>query len=280
MAREWWLNPELFGQDDVVSAYDDLCLWAAPFGLSLLERVKLVGVEKGLDIGCGTGFPLIELAERLGPNAQMVGLDPWQAGLRRTDAKIKTRGVSNVQTVLAKAESIPFGDCSFDIVVSNNGLNNVASVNDSLRECYRVLKGGGQMVMTANLPESMRLFYDVFESVLADFGLGQCIEKMNSHIEAKRKPSAYWVKELSSVGFADIRPIEHCFVMRFANGTALFSHWFIRAAFVQSWANVVAEEDINRVLTEIETRLNAAREEVRLMIPFVCIEATKPRVGR
>jgi ubiquinone/menaquinone biosynthesis C-methylase UbiE len=30
-----------------------------------------------LDVGCGTGFPLLELAERLGPDARLHGVDPW-----------------------------------------------------------------------------------------------------------------------------------------------------------------------------------------------------------
>ena len=58
-------NPD-FNSPQVIAAYDELPLWSAMFGLLLLEEVPLANVTNALDVGCGTGFPLIELAERLG----------------------------------------------------------------------------------------------------------------------------------------------------------------------------------------------------------------------
>ena len=52
---------------EIIATYDELPLWSAMFGLLLLEHVPLENVHLALDVGCGTGFPLIELAERLGP---------------------------------------------------------------------------------------------------------------------------------------------------------------------------------------------------------------------
>ena len=54
----------------VVSAYDELPLWSAMAGLLLLEHVPLRPDMVVLDIGCGTGFPALELAERLGRGAK------------------------------------------------------------------------------------------------------------------------------------------------------------------------------------------------------------------
>ena len=72
-----------FSSEAMVAAYDELPLWSAMFGLLLLEHVPLANVRHALDVGCGTGFPLIELAERLGPGAIVHGIDPWKAGLAR-----------------------------------------------------------------------------------------------------------------------------------------------------------------------------------------------------
>ena len=47
---------------DFVSVYDELPLWSAPFGMTLLETIKLKENAKVLDVGCGTGFPLLEIA--------------------------------------------------------------------------------------------------------------------------------------------------------------------------------------------------------------------------
>jgi arsenite methyltransferase len=47
---------------DVVAAYDELPLWSATFGLLLFRHVPMQLGMKVLDVGCGTGFPLLELA--------------------------------------------------------------------------------------------------------------------------------------------------------------------------------------------------------------------------
>src|ERR1041385_3818774 len=85
-----------FSSARVIAAYDELPLWSAMFGLLLLEEVPLARVKMALDVGCGTGFPLIELAERLGSGTQVHGLDPWAAGLKRAAEKIAWRETRNV----------------------------------------------------------------------------------------------------------------------------------------------------------------------------------------
>ena len=76
---------------NIVGTYDELPLWSAMFGLLLLDHVPLKDVRLALDVGCGTGFPLIELAERLGPTGHVHGIDPWSAALGRAREKIALR---------------------------------------------------------------------------------------------------------------------------------------------------------------------------------------------
>lgn len=47
-----------------MSGYDELPFWSAPFGISLLETVRLRPGMNVLDIGSGSGFPMLELADR------------------------------------------------------------------------------------------------------------------------------------------------------------------------------------------------------------------------
>jgi SAM-dependent methyltransferase len=72
---------------EFAAAIDELPLWSAPFGMRLLEAVPLDPGAAVLDVGCGTGFPLLELAHRLGPRARLVGLDPWAAVLGRAGSR-------------------------------------------------------------------------------------------------------------------------------------------------------------------------------------------------
>jgi arsenite methyltransferase len=74
----------------VIAAYDELPLLAM-FGLLLLDEVPLTRVKVALDIGCGTGFPLIELAEQLGLGTHVHGVDRWSAAMTRAAEKISSR---------------------------------------------------------------------------------------------------------------------------------------------------------------------------------------------
>lgn len=123
---------------DVVSSIDDLPLWSAPFGLKLLDVVDMRPGQRVLDVGCGTGFPLVDLSQRLGPTCTVVGIDPWTEGLDRVRFKLRTWGIDNVELVDGVAESMPFDDASFDLVVANNGTNNVDDEPRAFGEIARV----------------------------------------------------------------------------------------------------------------------------------------------
>ena len=109
---------------EVVSAYDELPLWSAMFGLLLLAHLPLRRHTTVLDVGHGTGFPAIELAERLGSTCRVHGIDRWGMALNRARHKAQVRGVENVRLWQGDAAAMPFRDGEFDLVVSNLGINN------------------------------------------------------------------------------------------------------------------------------------------------------------
>ena len=106
---------------ELISVIDELPLWSAPFGLKLLDLVEIKTNFKALDVGCGLGFPLIEMAQRLGETSTLFGLDPWQEALNRVNLKIKAYSIKNVEVLLGKAENMPFENQAFDLLLSNNG---------------------------------------------------------------------------------------------------------------------------------------------------------------
>ena len=85
-------------RDEHVALFDELPLWSALAGQLLLEHVPL-DARRVLDVGCGAGFPLFELAERLGEGARVVGVDPWAAALRRAGAKRSAWPVANAHII-------------------------------------------------------------------------------------------------------------------------------------------------------------------------------------
>jgi len=118
---------------DVVSLCDELPLWSAPFGLKLLAAVRYRKNITVLDIGPGTGFPLLEIAMRLGPHGKLFGIDPWTGALERTRSKLARYGISNVQLIEGHAEDIPLADKSIDLIVQCGALSAIpTSVTNSM----------------------------------------------------------------------------------------------------------------------------------------------------
>ena len=81
--------------------YDETSFWSARFGALLLYHLDLRRGIRGLDVGCGTGFALIELAQLHGPAARFTGIDVWSAALARARLKARLHGLDNVAIVEA-----------------------------------------------------------------------------------------------------------------------------------------------------------------------------------
>lgn len=256
-----------FSSPQILAAYDELPLWSAMFGLLLLEEVPLANVGHALDVGCGTGFPLIELAERLGATADVHGIDPWTAGLERARQKIATRATPNVTIHEGSATSMPFASGHFDLIVSNLGVNNFDDRAGAMRECRRVARDGATIALTTNLQGHMREFYDAFAEAVADDA--EALRRLEAHI-AHRATIPGVEQLLQEHGFEVRRVVEREGVMRFANGDALLNHHFIKLGFLDAWKEVAADH-----APEIFTRLlERLKGEVRLTIPMAYIEAS------
>ena len=248
-----------------VDAYDELPLWSAAFGLLLLEHVPLRANVTALDVGCGTGFPLLELAQRLGPGSVVHAIDPWGVALLRANRKRRQWNIGNARVHLADAAAMPFRDASFDLVVSNLGVNNFADAAAALAECRRVLRAGGTLALTTNVVGHMREMYEVFASVVDD------LSALTRHIEHRATVDKLR-RMLGDAGFSVQRIVEHEFKMRYASGSALLQHAFIQFGFLPGWESVVAESDRPRVFSQLEGKLNE-RGPLTLTIPAVYVEA-------
>jgi ubiquinone/menaquinone biosynthesis C-methylase UbiE len=269
-------NP--FDPGDVITGFDELPFWSAPFGLKLLEAVEYKPDITALDIGFGSGFPLTELAMRLGSRSIVYGIDPWKELVERARVKIGCYGIFNIRIIEGVAESIPLSNHSVDLITSNNGINNVRDIDKVLSECARILKPGGQFLQTMNLEQSMFEFYGEMEHVLEKTGLHKEIEQMHEHIAHKR-PAIEKIKSwLQKDGFI-IKELEYDqFNYRFADGTAMLNHYFIRLAFMDSWKALLPTDKADEIFNQIEQGLNEYARKyggLKLSIPFALIKATK-----
>lgn len=273
------IKPVIDPNDDcTASCCDDTPQWSAPFGARLLELVEYRRGITVLDIGTGTGYPLLELAMRLGPTCRVYGVDPWAAALARARLKAEVCGIDTVTLIRGAAEALPFADASIDLMVSNNGLNNIADMSAALRECARVARKGCRFVMTMNLEGSMVEFYDVYRESLRAHGMSELLPAIEEHIRAKRPGTARVEELFRECGFSPGRTVADSFVWRFADGTAMFGHFLIRLAFLDAWKACVPAGARDRIFADIEARINAESGDGKgfaLTVPFVAMEFIK-----
>jgi ubiquinone/menaquinone biosynthesis C-methylase UbiE len=267
-----------FDPDKLIDMFDELPFWSASFGLKLLDNINYKKNISALDIGFGSGFPLTEIAVRLGESCTIYGIDPWKEAIGRTKRKLDYYGIDNVSLIEGVAEEIPLENNSVDLITSNNGINNVSDIKQVISECARIIKQDGQFIQTMNLDKSMFEFYNVMENVLAGRKLYKEIDNMYSHIAGKRPPVDAFTEIMQKEDFI-IKSIGYDqFNYKFADGTALLNHYFIRLAFMDSWITLLPQDRTKEIFIDIETELNKQAEifgGIKLSIPYVMIDAVK-----
>lgn len=259
--------------------YDELPLWSAPFGLALLDRVPLPSPGTILDVGAGTGFLTIELAERCGSNTTVIAVDPWPSGMERLKRKIEQRGLTNIRLLEQDAARLDLPEGSVDLIVSNLGINNFEDPAAVLRACFRVSRPGAQLLLTTNPAGHMVEFYNVYRSVLIELGQEDRLSLLEEHI-AHRGTLASISALLESERFQILEVIQSSFRLRFASGSALLRHYFIRLGFIQAWKSIAALDRVLDTFALLEHRLNElaiTHGELALTVPVLCVLAIKPQ---
>lgn len=258
--------------------HDELPLWSAPFGLLLLDRVPILPCGTYLDVGAGTGFVTLELAQRCGVRSTIVAVDPWEAAIRRLRRKVAHLGVTHVELLERDASSTGLPDESIDVIVSNLGINNFENAAAVLGECYRVARRDAALLLTTNLKGHMAELYDAFRESLIEIGREDRIAALDAH-EAHRGSVESVGAILESAGFEVLDVAGETFRMRFANASALLWHHLMRLGFIPPLRTVASEESLQQTFETLERRLDAiaaACGEIVLTIPVACFEARKP----
>jgi SAM-dependent methyltransferase len=113
---------------------------ANPFSLGALKPG-----ERVLDLGCGAGTDTLVAAQMVGSEASVTGIDMTPEMLAKARASAAEMGATNVEFVAGEAESLPFPDESFDVVISNGVIDLIPDKDAVFSQIYRVLKPGGRI---------------------------------------------------------------------------------------------------------------------------------------
>ena len=133
------------GHDFLLPLYDPvlrLLMRERALRTRFLDLAAIQPGQRVLDLGCGTATLLLLLKERC-PSAEVVGVDGDPKVLAFARAKAEKQGVA-IRFDEALATQLPYGDASFDRVLSSLMLHHLTRDEklQALREARRVLAPG------------------------------------------------------------------------------------------------------------------------------------------
>lgn len=112
-----------------------------------MKKMRLRRGDHCLDVATGTGDWAIAMAQTVGMEGRVTGIDFCQEMLDVAEPKLSRFHVANfTNLLLGNAMAMPFADDSFDVATIGFALRNVPDVAQVLREMTRVVKPGGMVV--------------------------------------------------------------------------------------------------------------------------------------
>jgi len=113
-----------------------------------INHAKPQSGETCVDLGSGRGNDVIRLAEEVGENGFVFGIDISEGMIAKANATLEKFEVQNARILKAELESLPLRDNSIHLVISNCTINHASDKPTVWGEVYRILKSGGRFVVS------------------------------------------------------------------------------------------------------------------------------------
>jgi ubiquinone/menaquinone biosynthesis C-methylase UbiE len=178
---------------DTAANYLSSSVHANGIDLDRLEALtRRLQATRALDLGCGAGHAGFALAR--GGVASLIAYDVSQQMLNVVEREALARGHPQIATRRGAADQLPFGDASFDLIVTRYSAHHWPSVPAAVAEVVRVLRAGGTLVVIDVIAP---------ESALLDSTL-QTLELLRDMSHVRNYRASEWRSMLSVPGLTHV----------------------------------------------------------------------------
>jgi ubiquinone/menaquinone biosynthesis C-methylase UbiE len=245
--------------------------WRDRFDTLVNESVKLPKEGRVLDVNSGTGAHAIEIAELMKGKGEVIGVDPSAERVEIARAKAQVRKVDSVEFHQSIAETLPFDDDQFDLVIGDASMLGADEIEDVLEEMIRVAQPDARVVLKMTTRGSFDEFFSIYWESLLGAGLNEEVWK---HLEAmiNERMTVSDAEQMSRR--AGLRRVE-TFISKeefdYETGSDFLESPLIEDVFLDDWIAIVPEEK----RAEVRGRILEVIERERHDAPFdVSIKAT------
>ena len=155
----------------------------------MLKQANLTGNARVLDAGCGAGHTALKFASLA---REVVAYDLTPQMLEQVTQLADDNDVTNIITRQGNVEELPFGDNSFDVVVSRYSAHHWSHPQIALQEIRRVLPENGIFIL-CDIVSLDDFTYDTFL---------QAIELLRDPSHVRDHSAQQWLMMLKDVGFS------------------------------------------------------------------------------
>jgi arsenite methyltransferase len=258
---------EVMNELDQVESYVKAYEWGGPTSALQLHHLKELSLmirmgDTIVDLACGPGPLLLELAA-LYPECSFIGVDLSPMMLAHLDAKVKSRNLKNVRTLLADIRTLKKSDLDggADLVISTSAMHHLPEVKD-LGTVFETIK-----VISKN-EAGVYIF---------DFGLLRSEKTRQILVAELRKTAPILTVKDYEVSLRACFPLKTVFSL----ATELLPKplWIIRSSFVDFFYFLQSPQRLRRS-PEIEKKIKQIWRSLRfdLKIEHVMIRILRKRL--
>lgn len=169
--------------------------------------------EVCVDLGSGRGTDALRLAEEVGKDGYVYGIDISDGMIRKAKSTASRLGISNVDFIHSPLEKIKLGDRIADLVISNCTINHASDKQAVWNEIFRILKEGGRFVVSDIYAlNPIQEEYKSDPAAIAECWAGSVTRKE-------------YIEQVESAGFMSVRIIEES--DPYEKGKAIVASWTI-----------------------------------------------------
>jgi len=117
-------------------------LW--PAQERLIRTINLQPGEHVLDISCGTGLVTFPIADTIGEEGRVTGIDLSEGMIEKAQSLAGEMDLQQVEFEHMDAEQLGLPDQTYDVAINSLGMMYYPHPDKAVREMYRVLKPGGR----------------------------------------------------------------------------------------------------------------------------------------